>query len=294
MLFALSLEVAHSGKYILPSKPGDLDVQVSLLIHPPMNHYIGSYNRGIRSRKWGEHDRFTFSVSKVTRIRIEMLPARRKPVEVFVREMKKFRLNNQKRNIVNMQRYTGVDCGEHVDEVTVCYNKCNEPVLRYGISFFADRGVSMQCWTSYRLRSKCVFFECDSVRYELSRTPSANRDSTIITGGDGSATSTAMYDIYRFAKCKRYRTKEQLLTPNTLPLKAPDECEVLESGLDWQEIVFAPSCIYVRGKKYDVACFWWLALEPKKRDAKAAKESSGAVDVNYHSDFSSEGDEDVI
>eukprot|EP01135_Chromosphaera_perkinsii_P002968 Nk52_evm79s230 gene=Nk52_evmTU79s230 len=297
--------MAHSGKYILPGKVPELDIQLFIKVHPRMDYYPGSYNRGVKSRHWEEHDRYTFSIERVVRVRMAMLPIRRKPAEVFVREMKKFRLHNQKRNIVNMRRFTGVDCGEHVDEVTVQYNSRNEPVLKYNVSFFADRGISPKTWTSYRLRSKVLFFETTDGRYELSLSSIAD-DSVPLKDGGG-------FDAYRLAKVLPgcLYGKKKMLTEGFLPLKADSQCTVLEDKVDWQEIVFTPAGVCIRGKRMEILSFWWLSIQNRevraREAAAAAKMKKSAMPssteggtatetVNTQdSEFSSEGsDEDML
>ena len=60
-------------------------------------------------------------------------------------------------------------------EVTIQYNLCNEPWLKYSMAAVADRGLKPSQWTSARLHKEVLFLETLRERYELSRvdTPAA-------------------------------------------------------------------------------------------------------------------------
>jgi hypothetical protein len=44
-------------------------------------------------------------------------------------------------------------------QVTVLYNLCNEPWLKYTLGALADRGLKPGQWTSARLREETLFLE---------------------------------------------------------------------------------------------------------------------------------------
>jgi hypothetical protein len=46
-----------------------------------------------------------------------------------------------------------------VQEVTVLYNLCNEPWLKYTLAALADRGLKPSAWTSARLREETLYLE---------------------------------------------------------------------------------------------------------------------------------------
>lgn len=54
-------------------------------------------------------------------------------------------------------------------EVTVQYNLCNEPRIKYSMAAVADRGLKPSQWTSARLRGEVLVLETHRTRYELSR-----------------------------------------------------------------------------------------------------------------------------
>lgn len=44
-------------------------------------------------------------------------------------------------------------------EVSIQFNLCNEPWLKYTLSAIADKGMKHSGWTSARLRSEVLFLE---------------------------------------------------------------------------------------------------------------------------------------
>ena len=55
-----------------------------------------------------------------------------------------------------------------IREVTVLYNLCNEPWLKYSMAAVADKGFKKSQWTSARLRRDTLYLETKDGRYQLS------------------------------------------------------------------------------------------------------------------------------
>jgi hypothetical protein len=71
--------------------------------------------------------------------------------------------------------------------VTIQYNLCNEPWLKYSMAAVADRGLKASQWTSARLRNEVLYLETHKQRFELSRVDAAAPSS----GSETSAVSAA-------------------------------------------------------------------------------------------------------
>jgi hypothetical protein len=69
-----------------------------------------------------------------------------------------FALSNSDRQ-VNTRSTTGSSRNKPLTEVTVLYNLCNEPWMKYSMSSIADRGLKSSQWTSSRLREECLYLE---------------------------------------------------------------------------------------------------------------------------------------
>eukprot|EP00878_Enallax_costatus_P028453 GHUV01030736.1.p1 GENE.GHUV01030736.1~~GHUV01030736.1.p1 ORF type:complete len:154 (+),score=40.73 GHUV01030736.1:506-967(+) len=120
-------------------------------------------------------------------------------------------------------------------QVTVLYNLCNEPWLKYSMSSICDRGLKSSQWTSSRLREEVLYLETSRQRYELAYTGTSSTDGTQV-------------DYYTFGECKQILPvvgMRQLGVP--LPT---NELNILEYNLTWDDIQWANMSMTVRGKQY--------------------------------------------
>lgn len=125
-----------------------------------------------------------------------------------------------------------------VQEVTIQYNLCNEPWLKYSMATIADRGLKRHQWTSSRLKKEVMYLESTSTRYELSWARSVTE-------------SGAEQDFYRWSKCKRPLALK-VLRQRGIPLPG-DDVEHIVDDLDWEELKWAPSGVQVKGQKFQIA-----------------------------------------
>eukprot|EP00850_Spirogloea_muscicola_P003978 SM000016S01966 [mRNA] locus=s16:971372:975549:- [translate_table: standard] len=207
-----------------------------------------------------------------------------------------------------------------VQEVTVQYNLCNEPWLKYGLSVVADRGLKQSQFTSARLKKGDVLYlESHCTRYELAHQcessvcedasgsvlpavplrrdkngdavkpgdndKGAHKDEKEVTAKPGHAGSNVVSDRSlqdRGKLCdtkdmeeappstsaepekaeeaiERFRFSECLQPLPLLTMRAkgtplpPDAVKVLEEGLRWEELQWAPAGVWVRNKEFPLA-----------------------------------------
>jgi hypothetical protein len=72
-----------------------------------------------------------------------------------------------------------------LQEITLQYNLCNEPWLKYTMTAVSDRGLKPSQWTSARLHSEVLYLETQRQRFELSRA-----DASASSGNDAVPVST--------------------------------------------------------------------------------------------------------
>ncbi len=70
-------------------------------------------------------------------------------------------------------------------EITLQYNLCNEPWLKYTMTAVSDRGLKPSQWASARLHSEVLYLETHRRRYELSRV-----DTSASSGPDANSVSS--------------------------------------------------------------------------------------------------------
>eukprot|EP00850_Spirogloea_muscicola_P016662 SM000137S00440 [mRNA] locus=s137:120946:125136:+ [translate_table: standard] len=207
-----------------------------------------------------------------------------------------------------------------VQEVTVQYNLCNEPWLKYSLSVVADRGLKQSQFTSARLKKGDVLYlESHCTRYELAHQCESSvcedasggvlpaiplrrdkngdavkpgdidkgahkdeKEATVKPGHAGlnvvpdrslqdrgklcdskdmeeAPPSTSAEPEKAEEAIERFRFSECLRPLPLLTMRAkgtplpPDAVKVLEEGLRWEELQWAPAGVWVRNKKIPLA-----------------------------------------
>jgi len=141
-----------------------------------------------------------------------------------------------------------------VQEVTVQYNLCNEPWLKYSMSVVADRGLNHSQLTSARLRKEVLMLETHAHRYELSCDQ---------CGRVGDSDATPEEDTYRWVKARKPYT---LATLTTLGLPLPDsEVEPMFAKLQWEELRWSNAGVQVQGKAFPIVR---LQFMPRRKTIK--------------------------
>ena len=130
-----------------------------------------------------------------------------------------------------------------IREVTVLYNLCNEPWLKYSMAAVADKGFRKSQWTSARLRRDTLYLETKDERYQLSWVKGKGKDEN-----EGS---------YQFAKCKRALPLEEMRKKG-IPLPK-DELKDEIKNLSWNEIKFGVRGLKVKESEYPVTRLQFLA-----------------------------------
>ncbi|KAH7279591.1 hypothetical protein KP509_37G025500 [Ceratopteris richardii] len=177
-----------------------------------------------------------------------------------------------------------------VQEVTIQYNLCNEPWLKYSMSIVADRGLKKSQFTSARLKKgEVLYVETHRRRYELSYDgekvgnggfgATSATSAPVITGdrsrdkenernlgnnhsGERSTARTNgnndrchqngdTFNHYKWALCKQPLPLKVMLAKG-VPL-SHEFIEVLEDGLAWEEIQWSQTGVWIRDKEYPLA-----------------------------------------
>lgn len=139
-------------------------------------------------------------------------------------------------------------------EVTLQYNLCNEPWLKYSLGAVADRGLQRSGWTSVRLRTAVLLLESHSARYELAWEEEGDDCPPGVAdeGVDG--------DTYRFSRCASLLTADDMHASG-LPL--PDEAvHVIARGVPWEGVLWGASSVAVGGVTYPVSRLLFLPRTP--------------------------------
>uniref|UniRef100_K3XVE7 Histone deacetylation protein Rxt3 n=1 Tax=Setaria italica TaxID=4555 RepID=K3XVE7_SETIT len=163
-----------------------------------------------------------------------------------------------------------------VREVTIQYNLCNEPWLKYSISIVADKGLKKSLYTSARLKKgEVIYLETHFNRYELcfsgekprsigsnsnasDAEPEKHQNSSHHSqNGDRGSVDHELRDVFRWSRCKK-AMPESAMRSIGIPLPA-DQLEVLQDNLEWEDVQWSQTGVWVAGKEYPLARVHFLS-----------------------------------
>jgi hypothetical protein len=219
--------LVHTGHVKLKPTAPKTPLLVSLRVCPAQASYPGSEQNELQSRTWeGTHEGVSFKVERCVQDTSGVAP----PTEVSL-----LRPSTQTRQIpgslVQIAPGPGQSFAIPPAACLVVFSLSSEPWLKYSLALVADQGTDASRWTSTRLRREALYLEGASRRFELKLQPS-----------EGSR-----YDKYTLSEVKDpYEMDSKAVEAAGVPLPA-SKLEVLEEGLDWEELVWGPSYLRLRG-----------------------------------------------
>jgi len=223
--------LVHTGHVKLKATAPKTPLLVSLRVCPTAASYAGSERNGLRSRDWsvGMHTGVSYKVERCLQHTSGAVP----PAEVSL-----LRPNQQTRQIpgslVQIAPGPGQTFAIPPAACLVVFSLSSEPWLKYSLALVADQGTDRERWTSTRLRREALYLESATKRFELALAPSDD----------------ALHDKY---------TLSEVPAPHGMDARAVEAAGVplpraktalLEEGLDWEELVWGPSYVRVRGVEY--------------------------------------------
>ena len=225
--------LVHTGHVKLKASAPKTPLIVSLRVCPTSSTYSGSERNGLRSRDWtgAPHTGVSYKVERCLQHTSGTVPP------AFVSMLRPNPTTRQiPGSLVQIAPGPGQSFAVPPAACLVVFSLANEPWLKYSLALVADQGTDKDRWTSTRLRREAVYLESATQRFELAVQPS-----------DGMA-----YDKY---------TLSEVRTPHEMDARAVEAAGVplpktktvrLEESLDWEELIWGPSYVRVRGTEYSV------------------------------------------
>lgn len=235
--------------------PRSQGFRVTIRVVPPPGSYPSKCRNGIRSRPWQTLEDLSrhgpkakaYSVSSVLMVTESGCRELSKKSVGFSPSEPTFVPTTLER-VVSSKGTVSDKRSKVIREVTVQYNLCNEPWLKYHLSQVADRGLKLSQWTSSRLRREVLYMESHSSRYELA------------WEGDPSSP-----DAYRLSKCKSILELDRMQKVG-IP-HPPEEMEVLVSMIPWESFRWGTDGLTVEGRHVPVVRVQWL---PRSKEMEVA------------------------
>tara|TARA_B100000401_G_scaffold92412_1_gene59093 strand:+ start:184 stop:1005 length:822 start_codon:yes stop_codon:yes gene_type:complete len=252
----------HTGFWLPGSTcpPQLLELVATARAVPPAEQHLSTSRNGIRSRSWGRVlTGFSYKVEACRAITvnnqtIELTgdPERIKPCAPTFFPNVVESVVNTRASQANAERRQKL-----IQEVTIQYNLCNEPWLKYSVASVCDRGFKRSEWTSARLRRETLYLETHARRYELSY------DGPVFDEEEENydEVNAPEADVYRWGRCA---TPRDLRHTAELGVPLPKEELVdVATGVKWNEIRFDLNSVTIQGAEYKVVRLRWLPrIEP--------------------------------
>jgi hypothetical protein len=251
--------LAHLGYYLpgVSIPPTLLELRATIRATEPSETFPSTSRNGIRSRSWGalRDGNLGYEVENCKAMTVDgkaielhadanRIPT---PCPTF--------FPNTVESVVHTRSSRDNDERKKrmIQQVTIQYNLCNEPWLKYNIAAVADQGFKRSQWTSARLRKETLYLESHSTRYELSCETELDEEGVPVGMADG---GEAPEDTYRWARCNAPLPLENVRALG-VPLPTSELSDV-QAGLTWDQIAFGLNFVEVKGVQTKVVRLQYL------------------------------------
>uniref|UniRef100_A0A0E0EB62 Histone deacetylation protein Rxt3 n=1 Tax=Oryza meridionalis TaxID=40149 RepID=A0A0E0EB62_9ORYZ len=264
-LVAVLMHTGYCSPTSSPPPSAIQELRATVRVLPPQDSYTSTLRNNVRSRAWGAGIGCSFRIERCCIVKkgggtIDLEPrlSHTSAVEPTLAP-----------NALRQQRF--------VREVTIQYNLCNEPWLKYSISIVADKGLKKSLYTSARLKKgEVIYLETHYNRYELCFSGekarpvgSSSNASDAETekhqnsshhhsqNGDRTSSEHELRDLFRWSRCKKAMPESSMRSIG-IPLPA-DQLEVLQDNLEWEDVQWSQTGVWVAGKEYPLARVHFLS-----------------------------------
>ncbi|KAG5377162.1 hypothetical protein IGI04_041758 [Brassica rapa subsp. trilocularis] len=281
-LVAVLMHTGYCRPTASPPPPTLQELRATIRVLPSQDYYTSKLRNNVRSRSWGAGIGCSYKVERCYILKkgggtIELEPSLTHSSEPTLAPMAVDKSMTTRAAASNAQRQQ-----MFVREVTIQYNLCNEPWIKYSISAVADKGLKKPLFTSARLKKgEVLYLETHSSRYELcfagektmkafqasQQQHSSSEEATEMDNNNNSVmfslnvfhtdSDNSVIDVFRWSRCKK-PLPQKLMRSIGFPLP-PDHVEVLEENLDWEDVQWSQTGVWIAGKEYTLARVHFLA-----------------------------------
>ncbi|KAF9602131.1 hypothetical protein IFM89_025176 [Coptis chinensis] len=279
-LVAVLMHTGYCRPTASPPPSAIQELRATIRVMPPQDCYTSTLRNNVRSRAWGAAIGCSYRVERCCIVKkgggsIDLEPCLThtssvEPTLAPVAVERTMTTRAAASNALRQQRF--------VREVTIQYNLCNEPWIKYSISIVADKGLKKPLYTSARLKKgEVLYLETHSNRYELcynkwkTVSPIATSQPSEIENDKSQAHTTydqngertvvdrenTQNDVFRWARCKK-PLPQNMMRSIGIPLPL-EYIEVLEENLDWEDVQWSQTGVLIAGKEYPLARVHFLS-----------------------------------
>ncbi|WJX12630.1 hypothetical protein P8452_03105 [Trifolium repens] len=278
-LVAVLMHTGYCRPTASPPPAAIQELRATIRVLPPKDWYISTLRNNVRSRAWGAAIGCSYRIERCCIVKkgggtIDLEPCLThtstiEPTLAPVAVERTMTTRAAASNALRQQRY--------VREVTIQYNLCNEPWIKYSISIVADKGLKKPQYTSARLKKgEVLYLETHMSRYELcfageklvKPTPATQTHDSGAeksqnhhphsANGEKNEHDQVLIDAFRWSRCKK-PLPQKVMRSIGIPLPL-EHVEVLEENLDWEDIQWSQTGVWIAGKEYTLARVHFLSM----------------------------------
>ncbi|XP_071687929.1 uncharacterized protein [Rutidosis leptorrhynchoides] len=260
-LVAVLMHTGYCRPTASPPPPAVQELRATVRVLPPQNCYGSTLRNNVRSRAWGAAIGCSYRVERCYIVKkgggtIDLEPCLThtstvEPTLAPVVVERTMTTRAAASNALRQQRF--------VREVTLQYNLCNEPWIKYSISAIADKGLKKPLFTSARLKKgEVLYLESHERRYELCfngekmvKATSNEAETNAVDSDNNNSNSNSnsnMMDVFRWSVCKK-PLPQTIMSSIGIPMP-PEHLQVLEENLNWEDIQWSQTGVWISGKEY--------------------------------------------
>ncbi|XP_050205402.1 uncharacterized protein LOC126655320 [Mercurialis annua] len=277
-LVAVLMHTGYCRPTASPPPAAIQELRATIRVLPSQDSYTSMLRNNVRSRAWGAGIGCSYRVERCCIVKrgggtIDLEPCLThtsavEPTLAPVAVERTMTTRAAASNALRQQRF--------VREVTIQYNLCNEPWIKYSISIIADKGLKKPLYTSARLKKgEVLYLETHSCRYELCFTGEKMVKATQLihgheeaekshnhlphtSNGEKMESDNILTDVFRWSRCKK-PLPQKVMRSVGIPL--PSEfVEVLEENVEWEDVQWSQTGVWIAGKEYTLARVHFLSL----------------------------------
>ncbi|KAK9046541.1 hypothetical protein V6N11_052428 [Hibiscus sabdariffa] len=277
-LVAVLMHTGYCRPTASPPPSAIQELRATIRVLPPQDCYTSKLRNNVRSRAWGAGIDCSYRVEQCCVVKkgggtIDLEPCLThsstvEPTLAPVAVERAMTTRAAASNALRQQRF--------VREVTIQYNLCNEPWIKYSISIVADKGLKNPFYTSARLKKgEVLYLETHSCRYELCFTGEKTVKATAASqahdadtdksqnhhlhssNGEKNDSDNILIDVFRWSRCKK-PLPQKVMHSIGIPLPL-EHVEVLEESIEWEDVQWSQTGVWVAGKEYTLARVHFLS-----------------------------------
>ncbi|KAH1121343.1 hypothetical protein J1N35_004503 [Gossypium stocksii] len=277
-LVAVLMHTGYCRPTASPPPPAIQELRATIRVLPPQDCYTSKLRNNVRSRAWGAGISCSYRVERCCIVKkgggtIDLEPCLThsstvEPTLAPVAVERTITTRAAASNALRQQRF--------VREVTIQYNLCNEPWIKYSISIVADKGLKKPLYTSARLKKgEVLYLETHSCRYELcftgekmvkataasqaheADTEKSQNQHSHSSNGEKNDCENTLIDVFRWSRCKK-PLPQKVMRSIGIPLPL-EHVEVLVENVDWEDVQWSQTGVWIGGKEYTLARVHFLS-----------------------------------